>query len=841
MNLPRPLFFLARALFAAFVLLTFSYCVLAYVPFTYQQMVVAAPLDWLSLFVKFHPYTYWAALAVLAATVIPDARRPETRLAATAFLGACAALGIFLLVHPVLRALENNDASLYWAFAFLLPLLWLALIDWLAERKRLAWAVPPDGENGRIFRAAWQTAAFVALLYTAIFYLRGGSQAAPGFGLREGIVSLTWTLVAHLHIFMALFAILLVLRAAARLLAPRSRTEFILFTALICLLAASILRRLVFPQISFADGWATAFALAVAISFGLWFAGLSLRLYRAPESTVNSGLTLLLTPLRWMRALPGAAGLAFFVVIALAAYFLAVQSAFLDWNYLRQKLSALFIWTAAFANFYDLAPAKHAKERSRLRVAAPLLIAVAAFAAYPSLVMWQQQRSENTDGGKPPVFSVLANYAGYDASFKLIYDNAAASGSSGSSASAFYKFLNENTNIASETRPVDVGLVDNLAPGNGSKPNIIVVVIDSLRRDYLSVYNRAVTFTPNMEAFARESAVMQNAFARYGGTGLSEPSIWVGGMLLHKQYVTPFYPMNALQRLVDTEGYATYISRDPILDAILKPSPSVTDLECDIPGRRWDFCRTMEDLEGKLASRSDKNRPVFAFAQPQNIHDFEISREGESVPPGESYPGFYEPVAARLRQMDLCWGKFIQFMKRSGLYDKSIIVLTSDHGDLLGETGIFGHGWVLFQKAIEIPLIVHLPPSLQARLSFDPRAVSFLTDITPSLYYLLGHRPVRQNGIFGRPLFTETPEEANQYVRDSYVIASSYGPVYGIVKDNGRSLYIVNASDQKDFLYDLPENASAVAREATAAIRSENERIIREQIEAINRFYGRAQ
>ena len=75
-------------------------------------------------------------------------------------------------------------------------------------------------------------------------------------------------------------------------------------------------------------------------------------------------------------------------------------------------------------------------------------------------------------------------------------------------------------------------------------------VVDSLRRDYLSPFNPAVTFTPSIDAFARSSDVFVNAFTHYGATGLSEPSIWVGGMMPHKQYITPFAPMNSLEKLL---------------------------------------------------------------------------------------------------------------------------------------------------------------------------------------------------------------------------------------------------------------------------------------------------
>ena len=118
------------------------------------------------------------------------------------------------------------------------------------------------------------------------------------------------------------------------------------------------------------------------------------------------------------------------------------------------------------------------------------------------------------------------------------------------------------------------------------RPHIFVFVVDSLRRDYVSPYNRQVTFTPALERFAAESTVFERAFTRYGATGLSVPSLWVGGLVLHKQYVTPFAPMNTLARLLEHEQYAQWISMDNILDVILPPSARRVAARCRRSGCR---------------------------------------------------------------------------------------------------------------------------------------------------------------------------------------------------------------------------------------------------------------
>lgn len=853
MTLPRILFFLVRIAFGLFMLLTASYCLLAYLPFTYHQIVVEAPLPWLAMFVRVHPYLYSLVLGLQILTLIPDLRRGSIRqkddrpgpnavgpsiletVLAFGFLVFSAGLGIVLLLHPVLAGIRNAIGSLYWGLAFLLPLAWLGALDWLGQRRRLRWVASGVGEDRRIFMAAGQSAIFLSLLYYVIFFLRWDRPLAAGFGSREEILSLSWTLVCHLLVFMAVFVALFLVRGAARLFNQPSKIEFVFCSLIACLLVAATLRFLVFPLVSFGGAWANIFALGAGLGAGAFWAGLSAKLFRADESAVESGLALLLTPLRWGRLLPGGWGLFPLATIALLAYILEVRGAVLDWNFLRQKLSALFIWVVTFANFYELGATKERKEMGLLGRVALISIAVASFGAYKALGLWQRYDQRQTESGKVDVAAVLGSYAGFDPSFKLLHDSLApAAGTSG-----FYKFLLANTNLpwSAETNPVDVNLVEHLAPTDSPKPNIFIIVIDSLRRDYLSSYNPAVTFTPNIEAFGRESVVMENTFAKYAGTGLSEPSIWSGAMLLHEQYVTPFYPMNALQKLIETDGYRLFFMNDFILKIVFRPPNGSIELESDIPGRRYDCCQTLGDLETQIGAAKGSTAPIFAYAQPQNIHMWTLSQEGNSVPPGESYPGFYAPVAARLRQIDLCWGKFIQFMKKSGLYDNSIIILTADHGDLLGEGGAFGHGFALFKEIIEIPLIIHLPAALRSRLSFDPRHVAFLTDITPSLYYILGHRPIVHNEIFGRPLFTETPEEEAQYLRESYLIASSYTPVYGILKENGHWLYFVSANDAKDYLFDLPENSPAVEKPLTAPIRADSEKLIRRNILAIDHFY----
>jgi hypothetical protein len=218
----------------------------------------------------------------------------------------------------------------------------------------------------------------------------------------------------------------------------------------------------------------------------------------------------------------------------------------------------------------------------------------------------------------------------------------------------------------------------------------------------------------------------QNAFTRYGGTALAVPSIWSGSLLLHRLYFPDFKRSNALEKLLDADQYRWYTSVDTHIGPLVSPPADAVQLDRDRGVMQFDFCRTLFELEEKLSARSDE-RPVFAFTLPQNLHI--SNRQHGSVPPGERYPGFFEPYAAEVRRIDRCFGEFVAYLKRTGMYGSSLVVVTTDHGDSLGEGGNWGHGITLYPEVVRIPLIIRVPDRLRTRFHADPGRLAFSTDI----------------------------------------------------------------------------------------------------------------
>ena len=802
-----------RGVFVLYSVAVAIYCVMAYLPFTYHQVLACSLIPPLNAAARMQPWIHLGATGLLLVLLIDPWRRGgQTRWIA-------AGLGMFqtisagaLVVHPVLAGLADDGRSFAWALVALLPPLWLAAAGIAAESGLVEWGERPSGAPH--FSASWRCGLFVFVLYGAMAVWRTGSLAPAAAG-----ASLLIHLLASLGVCLVLDWIL---RLAALFRAP-ARVEFWLCQIFLAAAISAMAAMVFCPAVGFRGWQAWVFSMALGAAAASQNAAAALNMVgqanRLPHQSnpASDGVALALTPAALGLAGSARARVPALAVLFLAGGFLAIRTAAMDWNFLFQQVVAACVWLVAFACFYGLGGA-----RVRPRGMAWMVLPLALAAGYRLL------------DGTGAAAASLTRWEGYDASVRLARAFLAKPAASG----AFYQFLGRYTNIPASVRvePAEVSLAGDLAPSAGPLPHIFIITIDSLRRDYLSVYNPAVTFTPSIAAFARESTVFRNASTRYGGTGLSEPAIWAGALLPHKQYVQPFAPMNSLEKLLRAERYQMLLSRDSILAAILSPDPETVEIDPPETYRGYDLANSLERIQREVERRAGEARPIFAYTQPQNIHIAVIQREGAASLNGESYPGFYAPYASRLARVDAAFGKFIAFLKEKGIYQRSIVILTADHGDSLGEEGRWGHAYTLFPEIVRVPLIVHLPADLAARYTADPEAPAFSTDITPSLYYLLGHRPMRRHELFGSPLFTGTAAERARDPRAHYLIAASYGAVYGMLSGDGRRMYVADGVNYRNYLFEW-DASGARTLPVSESVRQEQEDLIRKGILSIYGFY----
>lgn len=305
-------------------------------------------------------------------------------------------------------------------------------------------------------------------------------------------------------------------------------------------------------------------------------------------------------------------------------------------------------------------------------------------------------------------------------------------------------------------------------------------------------------------------------------------------MLFHKQYVTPFAPMNALMRLLDARGYQRVMSMDSVVAQIFPADAAHVELDRGVPIVDYNLCRTLEELRGTIGQARQGGSPLFVYTLPQNLHIAQV--RSKPVPPGRSYPGFVNPVAAEVERMDACFGRFVEDLRQAGLYDDSVIVLTADHGDSLGEARRWGHSYTMFPEVVRVPLIVHLPSRLRSRVRADPGAVALTTDLTPTLYALMGHAPADLGPLFGRPLFRARMDAPDAPPAGPWLLASSYGAVYAVVSNRGRALYIADGVNDRDYAFDLSDDV-AVRLGVTEQARADGRSFIRGEIERLAHLY----
>ena len=818
-------FVLLRLVAAIFCVATSAYAVTAYSPFAFEVFIrprVFAPVN---QFVAWHHVLYGVVYLFSVITLIPDVRETRTRRLALAYIVVFGLVGEWLLVTPYLPKLWNDTNCLVVAIVAFAPLVGLAVIDHVAAKPvALLTANAGPTDERRLLMAC-----IVAAEYLCLLALIRANVHDLGVASASGrILAAVWSLALHASAFMAVYAAFGAIAAVAALTRRPALWEYALAVPLIGGGVAALLLTVILPTISFSERGGRAVAVVAGVALAGMWSGLGLRRPRRSDAVALTPVDVLIAPIAPTGG-RGAVAALIALPIAIAAVLGEVEK--LDWNFLGQKLAVLTWWTVTFAVCLSICRSAADHRRSLVRQVGPPLATLAMLVIVTQV---SARLHRWTDDPWLRDEAALDRYAAIDPSFRLVYETLVEHPSADPT---LFRFLHANTHIPPSVavHAPDAQFAVSGAPAE-RPPHIFLFVIDSLRRDYLSPYNAAASFTPRIGDFARESLVFRNAFTRYGGTNLAVPSIWSGGLQMHGGTMTSFHAINAIEKLLDADGYQRFISLDSVMAPLLTPGPSLIELDRGLQTMELDLCRTLGDLEGKLDGRPKDGPPVFAYALPQTLHISMVFKS--KAPSGESYPGFFGPYASRLHRLDGCFGDFITFLKQRQMYDDSVVILTADHGDSLGEGGRWGHGVPLFPEVVQIPLIMHIPARLTTQVLGDLGAVAFSTDIAPTLYELAGHETQSPHAIFGSPLVSTSGDRlARDRRRAPDVIVATYAPTYGVVRHNGRLLYILDLVNGREYEFDLSRQFLGERLQVTDAGRRFNRGVIRQRVADVDTFY----
>ena len=814
---------LLKAVSGTYFVLTSLYCLLAFLPYTFFFLIKAPAYAWMPWFVHHQAVLYWfaAAAAVAANWRLRDAWKSRRFLTGASLL---VVTGLYLTFRPFLPTLADNQPAYWWSLAALLPVIVVAL--WKQPGEALDCGSEASDNRPFAYSGGLLIAFVVAMVYLAgarIHLYR--ETRALRFHSADAELTL-WSLISHFVLAIVVLSVInLIFVLAAKTAKPEAVRRGV-FGAAIFASLWTLLFRFLQDALNFGGWEGRVYAAALALALTLWGFSLVLPFLEARRKTGSASTSGSRSSLQlgtWTAlVMSGLLALAFPYIIGDA-----------DWSGFFQSTVTLLFWIAMSVCLFRLRP-----KRIQYSAVVVLSVLVASGAIYKTLqaseIFWSKPLGSTDDD----ISLTLEAYAGHDNSFQLAHH--ILGNSRNEVCGDLCRILRENTNIR-DTRlhPPDVQLVDPLTAPQGERPNVFVFVIDSMRPDYLGSYNPRVDYTPNLDALARDSIVMHNVYTQYAGTSLSEPAIWSGAMMLHAHYLQPFSRLNSLDRMIHNDGYRMMVSMDEVLSAILPANDDLIRLDTD--KKLWtqmELGSTLLQARTILDSSQSSTRPVFLYAQPKNVHQFaqndvpSPTSQHWQVPKGMSARISYE-----VHWVDKCLGEFFSYLRQRGMYDNSIIIVTSDHGDATGEFGRMSHSTSIWPEIMRVPLIIHLPPKMREHLVYDDTRISTLTDITPTLYYLLGHRPIRPNAIYGRPLFAETKQELDSYPRKDLLLASDVRAVYGILTADGRYLYTTYDSPAQSYLFDLTADPNAEHDILTPALKQRYDEELIDHLHLLGDFY----
>ncbi|MDA2937629.1 sulfatase-like hydrolase/transferase [Acidobacteria bacterium AH-259-A15] len=289
--------------------------------------------------------------------------------------------------------------------------------------------------------------------------------------------------------------------------------------------------------------------------------------------------------------------------------------------------------------------------------------------------------------------------------------------------------------------------------GVGAAPdqtNVILITVDTLRADHLEAYGYGKGQTPAISTLAREGVLFENVIVQ---TPITLPS--------HASIFTATYPFyHGLQDVVGRlrEGVPTiaewFKERGYVTGAFVGSTVLMAQWGLDrgfdvyedhFPVQRLrqiDFSRVERPADKviKLASQwvsENRSKPFFLWIHLYDPHDPYIAPE----PFGTKFKD--RPYDGEIAYVDAELARFCESLKEQDLYEDSLIVLTSDHGESLGEHQEEYHAYYLYDASLRIPLIFKVPPHIaKGRIQAGTRIPNQVRsiDLAPTIVQLLGEK-----------------------------------------------------------------------------------------------------
>jgi len=257
--------------------------------------------------------------------------------------------------------------------------------------------------------------------------------------------------------------------------------------------------------------------------------------------------------------------------------------------------------------------------------------------------------------------------------------------------------------------------------------NVLLITVDTLRADRMSVYGHKRRTTPNLERLARESLVFDRAYAPATKTWDSMASIMTG-----------LYPSNQPRnyqhpRLRNAKPYMFVLTSETVtLGELFKQRGYETHAALSLGmlktlglGAGFEHLQVSRDVS-KQAIRVLRSapRPFLLWLHYIEPHDAYVKHKGFDF--GDSAIDRYDSEVARVDQLI---GTVLDALRKSEHADDTVVVVTADHGEEFWEHGGEHHTYKLYEEILHVPLLIRMP-GMAARRIGQPVEV---LDLAPTL------------------------------------------------------------------------------------------------------------
>lgn len=280
-----------------------------------------------------------------------------------------------------------------------------------------------------------------------------------------------------------------------------------------------------------------------------------------------------------------------------------------------------------------------------------------------------------------------------------------------------------------------------------AQSNVILITLDTTRADRMGFLGSQRKLPPNLDAFARGGVAFMRAYSQVPLTASAHATILTGTYPQFHNVNQPGYP------LASSLPYAPEILRNAsyhtaafvgamILQARGGGAPGF-DRGFEKYNASFHGRQPGEDRYSSIERRADnivaaaeewiaKNRkgPFFVW-----VHLYDPHAPYE---PPELFATRFrsDPYDGEVAYVDSVLGKFFGRLRAGNLFENSLIAVTADHGEALGEHGERGHGMFLYDTTVRVPLVFKLPGQRSAGSTVASRVE--LVDVLPTTLAVVG-------------------------------------------------------------------------------------------------------